>query len=256
MNCRDLERWIIPYASGAEVPQDVSAHIDGCEQCRRLAGALRAAQAPPSPSAEELKRIAAGAVPDVKPVKPLVSEGVLFLALMLAVAIVAAIGAALLGTAGFRALSPVQKIPVFAWLTGGAGLLGFSLGRLIVPGSRLLLRPGGLVAALLGVLIVMFALLFHPRAEATFVATGLVCLRIGLECAISAALLFWFLLRRGAILRPVVAGATLGALAGLSGLVVLEIFCPNLNAYHILAWHLGAVLASTLGGLAAGRMVE
>ena len=86
--------------------------------------------------------------------------------------------------------------------------------------------------------------------------TGLLCLEIGLACAIPAAALLWLVLRRGAILSPVLTGATAGALAGLSGLTVLEVFCPNLNKYHILVWHLGAVLASIIGCLAIGLLAE
>jgi len=112
------------------------------------------------------------------------------------------------------------------------------------------------LAAILFVLAAGFAVLFHPIEEATFVATGLVCLRIGLECAIPAALAVWLILRRGAFLTPLVTAATTGALAGLSGLVVLEIFCPNLNVYHVLIWHLGAALASAVGGLAAGFILS
>jgi len=108
----------------------------------------------------------------------------------------------------------------------------------------------------LGVIIGMFATLLRPHSDPTFVATGLVCLRIGLECAVPAALLLWLLLRRGAILNPIFTGATVGALAGLSGLTVLEIFCPNLNEYHILVWHVGAALASAVGGAAIGTFVE
>jgi hypothetical protein len=123
-----------------------------------------------------------------------------------------------------------------------------------VPGSRLLLSPSLLAFAAIGILAGVVSILFHPHEEPTFVATGLVCLRIGLECAIPAALLFWLVLRRGAVLNPVATGVTAGAMAGLSGLVVLEIFCPNPNEYHVLVWHLGAVLASIAGGLAIGSI--
>jgi hypothetical protein len=51
-------------------------------------------------------------------------------------------------------------------------------------------------------------------------------------------------------------GATAGALAGLSGLTVLEVFCPNLNKYHVLVWHLGAVLTSIIGCVAIGLLAE
>jgi hypothetical protein len=37
---------------------------------------------------------------------------------------------------------------------------------------------------------------------------------------------------------------------------VLEIFCPNLNEYHILVWHLGTVFVTAVGGLAIGMIAE
>ena len=94
----------------------------------------------------------------------------------------------------------------------------------------------------------ILAALFQPHVEATFIATGLVCLGIGIACAIPTAILSRLALRRGAVLDPLRAGATGGALAGLSGLVVLEIICPNLNRDHILVWHLGAALISAAAG--------
>ena len=100
----------------------------------------------------------------------------------------------------------------------------------------------------------MFAAVLHPQHEAAFVMTGLVCLRIGLECAFLTAPLAWLLLRRGAILDVPLTSATVGAFAGLAGLVVLEIFCPNLNVHHVIVWHLGAALASTMGGLVVGYL--
>ena len=190
------------------------------------------------------------------PAKPLPPGGMLVFAFVFILVVVAAVGGVALGVAGWRALSLLQRIAVFTALAAAAGVLAFSAGRQIVPGSRLLLSPYRLVIAVLAMMIGIFTILFHPREESTFVSTGLVCLRIGLECAIPAAFLLWLLLRRGAILNPMLTGATAGALAGLSGLTVLEIFCPNLNAYHILVWHMGSVLTSVIGGLAIGLIAE
>jgi hypothetical protein len=126
----------------------------------------------------------------------------------------------------------------------------------MVPGSVIRLSPYALLVAGLGAIIALCAILFRPHSETAFVPTGLVCLRIGLECAVPAALLLWVVLRRGAVLSPVAAGATAGSLAGLAGLIVLEIFCPNLNRNHILVWHVGAVLTSVLGGTAVGAVAD
>jgi hypothetical protein len=122
----------------------------------------------------------------------------------------------------------------------------------MAPGSRVLVPAPWIVLGFPVVMGAIFATLFRAQPEALFVATGLTCLRIGLECALPVAAVCWLVLRRGAVLGERTAGALAGALAGLSGLLLLEIFCPNLNAYHVLAWHLGAAVVSTAAGMAAG----
>jgi hypothetical protein len=256
VTCRDVEGLIISYASGAPTPPEAAAHIAGCERCRRLARAMGETREFAPPSREQLEQIEARVFADLKPVKPMLPASVLVFALVFILMIVVVVGVVALGIAGWQALNLLQRSVVFTALTAATGLLARSTSRQIVPGGRLLLSPYRLVIAVLAVMIGIFTMLFHPREESTFVSTGLVCLRIGLECAIPAAFLLWLLLRRGAILNPMLTGATTGALAGLSGLTVLEIFCPNLNAYHILVWHLGAVLTSVVGGMAIGLIAE
>jgi hypothetical protein len=248
-----VESFIIPYASGAAIPPEAAAHFAECERCRRLALALSAQQDPAPPSKEQLKRIETAILADLTPVKPLAPAGLRFAMFLLAVLLVSAVGAAALGTAGWHALGLLQKLTVFVALAAGASGLAFSAGRQMIPGRSLLIPPYWLVAGVFAVLTVLVLGLFHPRPESTFVATGLVCLRIGLGYAAPAAFLFWLLLRRGAILDPPMTGATAGALAGLTGLTVLEIFSPNLNLFHILIWHFGAAFTSVAAGLAIGK---
>jgi hypothetical protein len=76
-------------------------------------------------------------------------------------------------------------------------------------------------------------------------------LKAGIPYATPAAFVFWLILRRGAILAPRVVGAITGMLAGLVSTTVLEVHCPNLNVWHILAWHVGIALL----GLVAGVLV-
>jgi hypothetical protein len=256
MTCPDVEGLIIAYASGAAIPPEAATHIAGCERCRRLARAIAETHQGTPPSPDRLREIKAGILADLKPVKPLAPAGGFFFALMVILLGVAAVGRATLGIAGWRALSPSLRIFVFTALAAAAGLLAFSLVRQMAPASRLLPSPYLLVIMVLGIIASLFGTLFQPHEESTFVATGLVCLKIGLTCAISAALLYWLVLRRGAILNPILTAVTAGALAGSSGLTVLEIFCPNLNEYHILVWHLGAALLSATGGLAIGFIAE
>lgn len=249
MTCRDVDDLILSYASGARVAPEAVAHITQCERCRKLAQAIGQAPQAAEPRPEKLRQITAGVLADLKPVNPIAPTGLLSIGLLVIFGIVVAGGAMLYGVAGWLALSPIERVAVFVVLASMACLLAFSVIRQVVPGSRLLAPPNLQVAGVLAIVAGTIAVLFRPHPEATFVATGLVCLRIGVECAVPCALLSWFVLRRGAMLTPLATGATAGALAGLSGLTVLEILCPNLNEFHILVWHLGAVLASIAGGI-------
>jgi hypothetical protein len=256
MTCHDMEVLIISSASAISTSPEAAAHVAGCESCERLVRELGKGGQAGQPSPEQLHRIKSTLLADLNPAKPLPPANVLVLALMFILVVIAAVGGAALGIAGWTALSLLQKITVFTALAAGAGALACTTARLMVPGTRLTRSPYLYVFAVLGLMAAVCITLFDPHEESTFVSTGLVCLRIGLECTVSATVLFWLLLRRGAILNPILMGATAGALAGLSGLAVLELFCPNLNEYHILVWHLGSVLVSTVGGLAIGTISE
>ena len=252
MTCRDVDHLIIALVSGRAVPSAVAAHIADCAHCSGLVRALRDARTP----AGQLQSLDVATLPDIKAVKPIARASVRWIALVGFVALVAAAGMTLLGAAGWHALSLLQASAVFTTLAGAAALLATSLSRQIVPGSRIFVTPWLLAATGPALMAAIFLALFQPHHEPTFVLTGLVCLRIGLECAIAAGLLFWLALRRGTMFNPVSTGATAGALAGLAGLTVLEIFCPNLNQHHVLVWHLGSAITSTLAGLAIGIIVE
>lgn len=256
MSCRDFEHLLIPYANGAQIPEEARLHFASCERCRNLAAAFGAPDSGFPPSAEQLDAIKSKILTDLQPVRPLVPAGVLICALLLVIVVVSSAGAIELGTAGWRGMTEVQKTAVFTSLAGVFGLLAFLLSRQIVPGARVFVSARTAIIASLGIIAGMFVALFHPHAESTFIATGLVCLRIGLEGAIPAAALSWLILRRGTILHPVAIGALTGAFAGLGGLAVLEIFCPNPNLYHMLLWHLGSSIASVIAGTLTGLLSE
>ena len=97
--------------------------------------------------------------------------------------------------------------------------------------------------------------LFQFQPERNSWGSGLVCLRAGGPFALLAAVPFWLLLRQGAGLSPRVTGAAAGLLAGLVTTSSQEIYCPILDASHILTWHLGVALGASIG-LAAGFAAE
>jgi len=98
----------------------------------------------------------------------------------------------------------------------------------------------------------MIAVLFRFQHEQNFWRHAWPCIRVGTPIGVLAAVPFWLILRRGAILSPGMTGATTGLLAGLVGTSVLEIHCPNLDAWHILASHLGVAVLCALAGLIVG----
>lgn len=256
MTCRQFEELILFSTPGAPLPSDAEAHLAGCAACQRLLAAFAKAAAVEPPSAQQLDAIKASTRSNLAPVKPLPRTGIFVLWFLLIAAAAVAAGISHLGTAGWEALGLVRRAAIYSLLAASFFLLATMLGRQVAPGSRLILRPSHAILAIFAVLAATLASLFQVHPEATFVRTGLFCLSLGIGCASAVGLICWLVLRRGSVLNPPSAGALTGLLSGVAALALLETFCPNPNRYHILAWHLGAVVLSTLGGLAIGQMVD
>jgi len=217
---------------------------------------LYAGEKPVAPSEIQLKRIQARIVENLKPVRPLAPARLFLFACAIIFLCVVAIGATTFGMNGWGALSMVQRVGVFATLAASAALLAISMIGQMVPGSKYGFAPAALPIGILAALMIVLAATFRPHQEPAFVANGLACMKNGLTYSIPAAFLFWLLVRRGAILYPKLIGTAAGGLAGLVGLSVLEINCSNLNAFHVLAWHWGVVLISSVAGALLGAAVE
>jgi len=242
------ERW-----AQTEGPAE---HLTKCERCRILTQLLDEVGSGSVPSESQLRRIKIAIVENLKPVRSLPASRVLLLACAIIFLGVVAVGALRLGTNGWAALNIDQRIAVFSSLAASAILMAASMVRQMVPGSRHTLPPAALPVGVLLVLTLVIATTFRSHEEVAFVAGGLVCIKNGLMYSAPAALLFWLLLRRGAILFPKLIGLAIGGSAGLIGLSILEVNCPNLNIFHILVWHWGVVLISSLAGALVGAAVE
>jgi hypothetical protein len=242
------ERW-----AQTEGPAE---HLTKCERCRILTHLLDQVGKGPMPSESQLKRIKIAIVENLKPVRPLPPSRVLLLAYGIIFFCVVAVGAVGLGTNGWAALNIEQRIAVFSSLAASAILLAASMVRQMVPGSRHWLPPAALPVSVLLLLMLVIATTFRSHEEVAFAAGGLRCTKNGLMYSAPAALLFWLVSRRGAILFHKLIGLAVGGLAGLIGLSVLEVNCPNPNIFHILVWHWGVVLISSLAGALVGAAVE
>jgi hypothetical protein len=256
MTCHDIDNLINSKAGNALPAEEAVAHLDTCDKCRALISVLNEEWKLASLTAGQLERIQARIVETLKPVRPLAPASLFLFTCAIIFLSIVAIGVMPFGMQGWGALGIGQRVAVFATLAGSAVLLGVSMVGQMVPGSKYALAPAALPVGILTVLLILIAAIFRPQADPGFFQSGLTCMKNGLTYSIPGALFFWLLVRRGAILFPKLIGAAAGGLAGLIGLSVLEITCPNLDVYHVLVWHGGVVVISSVAGALFGAGVE
>ena len=207
-----------------------------------------AAQAPHEVDPALVDRVAGSIGPSIERVRPLRPEGVLVAGLVMISTAVALAGAALAGFRGIQKMSGWDRALIFPAL---AILIWLAAGALVsemIPGSRRRIRPGLLLAVSNAVLLAIFSVLFRDYHTEHFVHQGVVCLLIGSAHAIPTALASWWLLRRGFAVNPVATGLVAGTLGGLAGVTMLELHCPNFQAFHVIVWHTAVILASAGAG--------
>ena len=163
---------------------------------------------------------------------------------------------AMMGVTGFHALHAWQALGIVAILAVGVSLFSLTLAWRIRPGS-LQKIPAKLSWTYFGVgFLTGAALLFPWRGAEAFVSRGWPCLLTGSAVAIPGGVLFWLLTRRGVPLSAGAFGGTLGAIAGLLGLTVLQFHCLYQNAAHLLVWHGGVLVLSITAGLLVALAIE
>ncbi len=209
---------------------------------------LMEAQPIPAIPAGRLKSIETALSANLKPVRPMASDS-MYLAAFGGIFVIACIGCcSMIGGYGWQVLSALQKLAVFAPLAMIALVLTFSIVRQLRPAATYARITAIMSAGLFLLLLLSMILNFHPARESGFIQNGLACFRTGMLSAVPAALLFALPFSRGAGLSPLLTGAAAGGLAGLVGLTVLEIHCPNLNVLHIVVWHVSVTVVCALLG--------
>jgi Negative regulator of sigma F len=208
----------------------------------------RASRVTPQVEPALLKRIADSINASLQPVRPLPSPGLLAGGLALICAVLAVTAAAGMGFGGFRKLSLGECALIFSTLGILVWVTGKELVSQLIPGSRRRLNVVALLVIISAALLGVFALVFRDYRTDHFVSAGIACLLVGVLMAIPAALLSWLLLRRGFAVNPVAAGLAGGTLAGLCGVTMLELHCPNFLALHVLVWHTAVVPVSAVFG--------
>jgi hypothetical protein len=155
---------------------------------------------------------------------------------------------------GIPAMNGIQMTGMSAILALGLVLLSRSLAWQMTPGSKQRMPAWTAVTILGAGLLLGMLILFPMRTPQAFLARGLHCLRVGIFIAAPSAALFWWLARRGAPLNMTTLGATLGALAGLVSVALLQVTCDLQEMNHLLVWHGGVLLITTAVGAGIGRL--
>ena len=180
MTCRDMDDVISSRTGDSVLEPQPAEHLIHCERCRGLTRLLDKADDGLRPSESLLRRIKAGILGDLKPIRPLAPSRILLLGCAIIFLSVVAVGALLLGMNGLGALSLVQRIVVLVTLTASAVLLAISMVRQMVPGGKHAFAPAALLLSILVVLMMMIATTFRSQRESAFIAVGLTCMKNGL----------------------------------------------------------------------------
>lgn len=216
----------------------------------------RAAQDAPAISPALLERIAGSIKPSLRPVRPMPPAWLLTGGLILIAAAVALAGAARAGFFGVERLTVFERALIFPVLVVLLWAAAAEFAASMIPGSRRRVHPGVLMVITCLALMGVFAAVFRDYHTTNFVSVGVACLVAGVLHAIPVALLSWLLLRRGFAVNPVTAGAIAGTLAGLAGVAMLELHCPNFEVLHVLVWHTAVVPVAGAAGACVAWLLK
>jgi hypothetical protein len=205
-----------------------------------------------APGSDRVAAIRKALTESLRPVRPLPPDAVLVLISLAVFLALTVVGALPVGFSGFHAMGEIPRMVVYPTVLIAAVLLSMGLVEQTIPGSRR--RVPALVAVLFPFVALGLAipLLFPDHGFADFVREGYPCLRLGLICAVPAAIAAGLWMRRGCVTDLPAAMVTAGAFSGLVGVGTLALHCPNFNSLHILVWHLGAIPLCILVGAVIG----
>jgi hypothetical protein len=253
MNCHDVDRAL---SQGSPLPLQAEEHAATCDRCQQLLRALNSSVPVEPLSPATLRKIADSLAHNLRPVRPLAPARYFVGAFVGIFVFIVALSVYRLGAFAIAVMTPLQTGAILGTLAIGTSLPVYSLVNQMVPGSRHRIPPARLAVGIIILVAIVMAVLFQIRQEENFWGNAWVCIRAGTFVGALAAVPFWLLLRRGAILSPRMTGAAAGLLAGLAGTSMLEIHCPNMDAWHILLSHLGVSMLWAFAGFATGLMAE
>ena len=237
---------------GSQLSLDAQRHLDECERCRTLYSYLAEEFPAAAVSREVEHHIVQTIQGSLRPVSQLRSTAAIAAQLMIVFLLIVAAVLSKMKVVGLEVMNLPQLIGISTILSSGVVLLALTLAWQMRPGSLRRIPESASVGILAASLMVGIVLLFPWKTPDAFVVRGWRCLRAGLILAGPVSLVFWFLVRRGAPLGLRSLGATVGAIAGLLAVTVLQFTCDLQDIGHLLVWHGGVLVLATLAGTLVG----
>jgi hypothetical protein len=247
MKCRHIEKLL---AEGLPLTGEAEKHLKECTGCQALLEALTTAtsalnQIPTRP-------ISTAVLPGFTKVKPLPPDTVLISITLCIFFLFCLVLTAFFGFGGLLRLTLPQRLVYYGAITFFGLMFSMAAVQTAVPGAKVRVRSQIMVASAVVILAALVTALFPDFDLDRFVDRGFPCLRFGCMCAALFSGLATIFLRRGYVTDIRSTSLLLGCFAGFSGVAVLSLHCPILNAPHIIVWHLGAIGISALGGFIVG----
>ena len=254
MNCKQIDEFLDAGARGATLPTSMDLHLEVCDRCRRLVAEFRQPVDSITVPDTVTLRIAGLLTQNLDPVTPVPAPSTFSLLLIggtiaLCVAVTAALGGHALAAMSLR-----QLLGSAAIMGGALALLALSIGRQVIPATQQRVTPWLLWVLVLAGLGCSVAVLFPWKGASDLSSVGWRCSIRGLLIAIMSGGIAAWTIRCGLALQADLLGATVGLLAGLTGVTVLQFNCPVLEAPHILVWHVGIVIVAATAGFLVGRL--
>lgn len=188
----------------------------------------------------------------VRPMPPISRHALFFGGVF---ALLAVVWGATTGFRGFWVLSPAAALALISSLVVLAIWCGVSAARSMRPGAGNLYSWIS-TAMVLVVYEALVLVLFDDYSMQRFIHHGMACLTLGLACAATTAVPMLFIARRGFVVDPTRAGAVIGLMSGLTGLMALTLRCPLISVPHTGVWHAAVVPVCAIAGALIGRFTR
>jgi hypothetical protein len=254
MNCEQIDAEIDQrLESGvAALSATVQAHLTACGRCRSLYGEP-GVETPDYGSSAFNRRILASMAPSLAAIAPVPRFSICVFRSFGLLAILAAVPVAFMGLPALARMNIPQLLTAVMLLAVAALLGSVLLAKQIVPATRQWLATWPGTALFAGIVLIVNIAVFPWREQGTSFVLSWACLFKELAIAAPGGFIFWITLRRAALLSAVAKGASIGAMAGLLGVIVLQFGCIHQQAAHLLLWHWSAIAVTAGTGALVGR---